>query len=98
MPPAKFELEIVDDEGQSSSRPLEEDHVTIGRRKGSGIYLSEVNVSRRHAVLARRSEDAAYVVRDLASYNGVWVNGARVEGERALAHGDRLRIGDFTLT
>jgi pSer/pThr/pTyr-binding forkhead associated (FHA) protein len=48
-------------------------------------------VSRQHCLL--RVTPAAVFVRDLGSRNGTLVNGALVEGERQLLHGDQVQIG-----
>jgi len=48
-------------------------------------------VSARHAAVFRQG--GGYVVRDLGSANGTWVNGARIRSDRSLEHGDRIRLG-----
>lgn len=68
---------------------------TIGRDPGSTIFLDDVTVSRRHAEVS--AEDGAYVVRDVGSLNGTYVNRERVERAR-LSHGDELQIGTFKLS
>lgn len=65
--------------------------VIIGRDPGGDIVLSETVVSGRHARLAPL--DGGYVVEDLGSTNGTFVNDQRVTQAR-LTHGSRLRIGD----
>jgi hypothetical protein len=65
----------------------------VGRQADCLIVLDDAQVSRRHAALVRG--EAGLKVRDLASRNGVLVNGARV-AQAELAVGDRLRIGDVT--
>ena len=70
-----FKLVISDDEGKTTVVPLVRDEITIGRKEGNTIRLTERNVSRRHARIHRKSAD--YVLEDLASYNGIVVNGAR---------------------
>jgi len=68
--------------------------VSIGRHPDSTIYLDDVTVSRRHAQM--HHVDGAYVVRDLGSLNGTYVNQERVD-ERQLQHGDELQIGKFRM-
>lgn len=65
--------------------------VTIGRSPDCHLTLEDPLVSRRHARIELREEDAALV--DLGSRNGVHVNGERVEGTRPLTNGDRIRLG-----
>jgi hypothetical protein len=66
----------------------------IGRSRDSDLTLDDPNVSRRHAELRR--EDGAWVVADLASTNGVKVNGRRV-AEHRLIPGDEITVGLETL-
>jgi pSer/pThr/pTyr-binding forkhead associated (FHA) protein len=80
----------------AGSRYVLDDHMTtIGRDPGSTIFLDDVTVSRRHAELT--NDGGAYVVRDVGSLNGTYVNRARVD-EARLANGDELQIGTFKLS
>lgn len=90
-----YKLVISDDEGHTTVVPLLRDEVTIGREKGNTIRLTERNVSRLHARLIRRN--GSYIVEDLGSYNGVTVNGERIEARTKLSAGDQLGIGDYDL-
>ncbi len=90
-----FKLVISDDEGQKTVVPLLRDEVTIGREEGNTIRLTERNVSRAHARLRRQSD--TYVIEDLGSYNGIVINGERLESEIQLSAGDRVAIGDYAL-
>jgi pSer/pThr/pTyr-binding forkhead associated (FHA) protein len=90
-----YKLVISDDEGHTTVVPLLRDEVTIGREKGNTIRLTERNVSRTHARLLKRN--GSYVVEDLGSYNGVTVNGQRIDTKAELAAGDQLGIGDYAL-
>ena len=74
---------------------LDEPLTTLGRHPDSSIFLDDVTVSRRHAEVART--DDGYVVRDLGSLNGTYLNRARVD-EAPLANGDELQVGSFKLT
>jgi hypothetical protein len=66
------------------------DALLIGRASACDIALSDQTVSRRHAQLLFR--DGAWIVNDLASKNGVTVNGTKV-GRCQLRPGDRLGLG-----
>ncbi|MEM7437013.1 MAG: FHA domain-containing protein [Myxococcota bacterium] len=90
-----LKLLISDDEGQTTVVPLLRDEITIGRRAGNTIRLTERNVSRTHARLVKRDE--AYIVEDLGSYNGVILNGQRVNTSAQMAPGDQLAIGDYAI-
>ncbi|MFW2389144.1 MAG: FHA domain-containing protein [Polyangiales bacterium] len=89
-------LVISDDDGHTTVVPLLREEITIGREDGNSIRLTERNVSRSHARLLKRNE--AYIVEDLGSYNGVIVNGERIEEKARLCSGDQLCIGDYDLT
>ena len=82
-----YKLVISDDDGHTTVVPLLRDEVTIGREKGNTIRLTERNVSRLHARLLKRN----------GSYNGVTINGERIESNAKLAAGDQLCIGDYDL-
>ena len=90
-----YKLVISDDEGHTTVVPLLRDEITIGRQAGNSIRLTERNVSRSHARLLKRNE--AYIIEDLGSYNGVIVNGERIDEKAELAAGDQLGIGDYDL-
>lgn len=90
-----YKLVISDDEGHTTVVPLLRDEVTIGREQGNTIRLTERNVSRLHARLLKRN--GSYIVEDLGSYNGVTVNGERIESKAPLAAGDQLGIGNYDL-
>jgi hypothetical protein len=66
----------------------------VGRTPESGLRLPVGTVSRRHAELAPTAE--GWVVRDLHSENGTWVNGERI-WERLLADGDTVQFGSVAL-
>ena len=54
-----FKLVIQDDEGKTTVVPLIRDEITIGRKEGNTIRLTERNVSRRHARIGRGEREDA---------------------------------------
>ena len=72
------------------------ERTTIGRSPDCGIFLDDVTVSRRHAVLVER--DRNYVIEDLGSLNGTYVNRRRIEEPEQLSDGDELQVGKYRLT
>jgi pSer/pThr/pTyr-binding forkhead associated (FHA) protein len=90
-----YKLVISDDEGKTTSVPLVREEITIGRKEGNTIRLTDRNVSRRHAKLQK--QDGAYVLQDLGSYNGTVINGTRLSDTRSLKTGDQIVIGDYKL-
>jgi ABC transport system ATP-binding/permease protein len=90
-----MKLIIEDDEGRKTVVPFVRDEISIGRKDGNTIRLTERNVSRRHARLTRGNGHV--FVEDLGSYNGVRVNGDRIEGRSEIREGDLIEIGDYNL-
>ena len=68
---------------------------TIGRSPDCGIFLDDVTVSRRHAVLVER--DGAHHIEDQGSLNGTFLNRRRIESA-PLEDGDELQIGKYRLS
>lgn len=90
-----WKVSIEDDQANQTVVDLVRDEYSIGRDVANTVRLTERNISRRHAILARSG--AAWCVKDLGSYNGCFVNGVRVSGEQPLKHGDLLQLGDYRL-
>ncbi|MFD0568455.1 FHA domain-containing protein [Kitasatospora gansuensis] len=65
--------------------------LVIGRQTGSGLRLGDASVSRFHAELRREPE--GWVLQDLGSSNGTYVNGLRVAGAVLVRAGDQVRFG-----
>ena len=73
---------------------LDRPTLTIGRDPDSDIFLNDITVSRRHAVLTMEGGDV--VVCDVGSLNGVYVNGSTVD-RAVLRDGDQLQVGRFQM-
>jgi ABC-type multidrug transport system ATPase subunit len=69
----------------------------IGRDPGSDIVLSHPTISRRHARITRAAPEGKYVIEDLGSTNGSFVNGERVVGSRPLRQGNIIQVGPVKL-
>lgn len=95
MPEGTVGMFVVRQGPKRGSRiALDDDEVTIGRHPESDIFLDDVTVSRRHAVVRRVG--VGHQVEDAGSLNGTYVNQTRVE-DTALADGDEVQIGKFKL-
>lgn len=71
---------------------LDADRATVGKAPSNDVVVAgDRMISRLHAAFERFS--AGWAVRDLGSRNGTWVNGERIWAERALRHGDEIRVG-----
>lgn len=108
-----WKLVIEDDEGKRTVVPLSREQYSIGRKDGNTIRLTERNVSREHARIFKKASNGsgsgpalpahgqddkqAFVLEDLTSYNGVFVNGLRITHAQDLAHGDLVQIGDYRI-
>jgi pSer/pThr/pTyr-binding forkhead associated (FHA) protein len=71
---------------------LENSEISVGREVGSDVFVNEVEVSRRHARLTLQA--GSYILEDLGSTNGTFVNGERVVGQRILRPGDTITLGE----
>src|SRR5215813_10753359 len=63
----------------------------LGRHPSNSIQLMDKIASKEHCVVEQRGSQ--FVLRDLGSLNGTFVNGQRVNGERPLRHGDEIELG-----
>jgi pSer/pThr/pTyr-binding forkhead associated (FHA) protein len=78
-----------------SKYALDKDTVLAGRHPDSDIFLDDITVSRRHAEFRRTAD--GYVVKDVGSLNGTYLNRDRIDDEATIANGDEVQIGKFKL-
>ncbi len=84
-------LELPD----GSELALDKDTVTLGRGSGNDHVLTDTSISRRHARLQRLPH--GWLLIDLQSSNGTWVNGDKVGVPYLLQDGDQLLLGEQRL-
>lgn len=88
-----FKLTLVNAQSSAPSKEFElvRSEYVIGRDDGVDIVISTPAVSRRHARVMLEGD--GYIIEDLGSSNGTFVNGDRLIGRRKLQHGDEVRLG-----
>jgi hypothetical protein len=80
---------LIDEEGQPSMLYSDRSFF-LGRGEGNNIVVNDPRASRRHAEIYFDGQD--FVLSDLQSSNGTYLNGERIDTER-LVDGDRIEIG-----
>ena len=94
LPPGSALLVVKRGPNAGSRFLLDKDVTTTGRHPESDIFLDDVTVSRRHAEFVR--DGGRFVVRDVGSLNGTYLNRERIE-DAPLTNGDEVQIGKFRL-
>jgi adenylate cyclase len=84
---AKLILATAEGQQAIELRPVN----SLGRHPNNTIQLLDKIVSKEHCIVEQR--EGRFVLRDLGSLNGTYVNGERVRGETALKHGDEIALG-----
>ncbi len=74
---------------------LDSDRAMAGRSEHADIFLDDVTVSRKHAEFVREGD--RFVVRDVGSLNGTYVNRQRIDAA-TLNPGDEVQIGKFRMS
>jgi pSer/pThr/pTyr-binding forkhead associated (FHA) protein len=93
--PAPLRLKVTAGNAQGTEIQVDDEFV-IGRLADCvGRLAADVEISRRHARIAL--VDGDYVIEDLGSTNGTFVNGARLSGPEILSVGDKVEVGGTTL-
>lgn len=84
-----------EENGELRTVPLTREWTRIGRSLAADLRFDDPTVSRRHALIVRHPDGVRLL--DDRSLNGVFVNGARVDG-RALQDGDEIVVGRYRLS
>ncbi len=90
-----WKLSIEDDQGTPTVVPLARSEYTLGRAEDNSVRLTERNISRNHARLVKQG--ASWFLVDQNSYNGCFVNGARIAEPHPIGPSDLVQIGDYRL-
>jgi pilus assembly protein CpaF len=87
---------IISEKGGAERREaFDRTEINVGRVQGNELMLPKGNVSKRHARLLYR--DGRFIVTDLKSTNGTYVNGRKIAQATIVREGDKIYIGDFVL-
>lgn len=89
---AQFQFVMRSGPTPGATYSLEGDQLVIGRDSSSGIAINDAEVSRKHARL--NFQGGKYVIEDLGSTNGTFVNGQRIAGAAVLKSGDVVSLGE----
>jgi pSer/pThr/pTyr-binding forkhead associated (FHA) protein len=90
-----FSIVISEKGGAERREAFQQSELSIGRVQGNDLMLAKGNVSKRHARLVFR--DGRFIVTDLNSTNGTYVNRRRINQATIVSQGDRIYIGDFVI-
>ena len=90
--PGHFQLVMRSGPTPGAVYPLEGDQIMIGRDSSNGVAINDPEVSRRHARLT--FQGGKYVIEDLGSTNGTFINGQRLSGPHVLKAGDVVALGE----
>jgi len=85
-------LVMMSEPALGQSYELVKDEIRIGRGESNDIIINELEVSRKHACLTKQA--AGYVIEDLGSTNGTFVNGTRLIGPHLLRPGETITLGE----
>lgn len=91
----KAALVVISGDAGGQRFPLDQPRITIGRTRSAHICISEVNVSRLHAVI--QAQQGRFFLLDLGSTNTTCLNGRRLDRPVPLAPGDVITVGDVQL-
>jgi pSer/pThr/pTyr-binding forkhead associated (FHA) protein len=92
MAPQPFQLVMRSGPTPGKVFPLESSDLTIGRDTTNDIVINDAEVSRKHARLFLQG--GGFVLEDLGSTNGTFVNGQRLMGPHGLRPGELIMLGE----
>src|SRR5690348_10683105 len=90
-----FSIVISEKGGAERRETFDKNEINVGRVQGNDLMLPKGNVSKHHARLLFR--DGRFIVTDLKSTNGTYVNGRKIAQATIVREGDKIYIGDFVL-
>ena len=82
-------------DGQATTIELSSDEAILGRDPKCTLEIKSGMVSRKHARVYKNADE--FLVEDMGSGNGTFVNGSKIEGPKSIKHGDRIKLGPVLL-
>jgi pilus assembly protein CpaF len=90
-----FLITLTEKGGESEQLTFDKDEVTIGRLAGNDICLNKGNVSKYHSRIVLK--DGKFIVVDLKSTNGTFVNGKKLGAPQVVRPSDKIYVGDYII-
>lgn len=74
---------------------FKQESIVVGREEGADVLIDNPSVSRRHAEI--RLTDDGWVVEDLGSSNGTFIEGRKIDHAQSIGLGDEIGFGKFSI-
>lgn len=91
----QFQLVMHSGPNPGTEFPLKDPEIVIGREKTCNLVINDVEISRKHARLIWQASN--YVIEDLGSTNGTFINGNRLSSPFILQGGEIITLGEKTV-
>ena len=90
-----FLITLTEKGGDSQQLTFNKPEVTVGRLAGNDIVLAKGNVSKYHSRFVLK--DGKYIVVDMQSTNGTYVNGKKIAAPQVIKPSDKVYVGDYII-
>lgn len=93
IPSGKAALVVLRGANVGEIWTLDSEKIEVGRTDDNSLYLDDITVSRKHAVIEKTAN--GWQLTDLGSLNGCYVNKVLIDSPSAIKTGDEIQIGKF---
>lgn len=93
LPIGKAALVVLRGPNAGEIWTLDSDKIEVGRTDDNSLYLDDITVSRKHAIIEKT--ESGWLLTDLGSLNGCYVNKVLIEAPSQIKTGDEIQIGKF---
>jgi adenylate cyclase len=90
-----FNLTIIKPDGRKRDQQFDNETTVLGRNEDCDLRLVDGLVSRHHCLILQ--EGKRFIVKDLKSRNGTWINGRRINNRKEVRNGDVIQVGAFRI-